>query len=218
MPHENSATTITNSHDSDNELNHIESSHDNVPDFLPSDMEDNPDCNQDCIFNFHANPTPNLTDDQIDGLSYDHEDVHHREEITIYDQAENVQSAEVSNGTVDTLINPQRDLINGVDTVFLQDNLLSNEQTDSITESEIESTRSERGSKAENDLDVEEFLENNNNSPSSRSEQGDSNSSSAKNIENELCKAGEQVGKMLDLERSVETSTETLVSDQLVAG
>lgn len=211
LPHENSSNTITNNHDAAPVANHLHSDNDAAPDFLPSDLEDNPtDCNQDCIFNTHAHPTPNLTDDQIDGLDFATDDVQSNSEATDHQAEAPNDIPVVTNG-----VSGDAHEENGSELILFREDKVSG----STAASENESTRSERGSKAENDLDVEEFLVNNNNSAAGRSENGsEKDSSEDKVVENGACKGGEQVGKMLDLERSVETSTETLVSEQLFSG
>ncbi|CAH1126868.1 unnamed protein product [Ceutorhynchus assimilis] len=195
VPHENSTTATIDSNMTTN------GHHNNGPDFLPSDLEDNPsDCNQDCLFNLHENLKTNLTDDQIDGLGSNFED------------PIEVQEDKCTNNIVDLEDNEGDTLTNGVADIFLDG---GNEN--GIKEIDNDSTRSERGSKAD-DLDVDVFLAYNNGSvASSGSEHGDNTSCSAKdNIENELCET--QAKMVINLAKSVETSTETLVSDQIIAG
>lgn len=174
---------------------------------MPSDMEDNaPDCEQDCIFRIDANPTP-LTDDQIDGLSFDCGYMDPKERNS---EANLCETDELSQNTNQITLNTQADSMTGI---FLADS----KKTLLAFGSEAESTLSERGSESENHLGDDEFLENNI-SPASGEEQEDSNCRNSRDIENDLFRASEQVERLLSLEPSVETSTETLVSDQLVPG
>ncbi|XP_050311244.1 myotubularin-related protein 4 isoform X2 [Anthonomus grandis grandis] len=144
-----------------------------ISDFVPSDLEDNPpECDRDFIFRFSPpNNSANLTDDQIDGLSFDRE-----------------ESPELSR--------PDDKTTNGLEGIFLGDDC----------ESDKESVKTEK-----------ESAEANNNSPCNRSDSSDNNSIS-RELEMKLCKMDDQMERLRGLERSVETSTETLVSDQQFVG
>ncbi|XP_066262089.1 myotubularin-related protein 4 isoform X2 [Euwallacea similis] len=186
VPHEDSDTTV---------VVNGGSNMDSVSDFQPSDMEDNVECTQDCIYNSHSNPTANLTDDQIDGLGFDEDHLH-------------------LNGVAYTNGNSKNE-VEEAQKPFLAENWsrINLGSTGNTEESQAE------GIKAET---VDDLLVNNNNSSFSRRNLVDTsdsnNSSDTRDVESVLCKAGEQVGKILDLERSVETSTETLVSDHHIPG
>ncbi|XP_019754641.2 myotubularin-related protein 3 isoform X3 [Dendroctonus ponderosae] len=215
VPHGNGATdTINNTDVANGHHNHNESTNDNIPDFLPSDMEDNaPDCEQDCIFRIDANPTP-LTDDQIDGLSFDCGYMQPKE---INSETNRNETDELSQTTNEMTLNTQENVTNSMASIFLADSRVDSKENAMAFGSEAESTLSERGSETENNLGDEEFLENNI-SPASGEEQDHNNCINSRDIENDLCRASEQVERLLSLEPSVETSTETLVSDQLVPG
>ncbi|XP_076275006.1 phosphatidylinositol-3,5-bisphosphate 3-phosphatase MTMR4-like isoform X3 [Rhynchophorus ferrugineus] len=178
LPHDPSSAVMPSNHKNSNTLNR---GSDVVPDFLPSDLEDNPvDCNQDCIFNTHIHPTPNLTDDQIDGLDF------------VANNCRRVEND--SSGSEDD-----------APTFHTNSTLTSEIQVKAdfgpepkTGEADVKTDRSI--SKAEG------ILENNNNSNRS-----DISSASSRSIHRE------QIEQLLDLQKSVETSTDTLVSEKLVS-
>ncbi|XP_060533012.1 myotubularin-related protein 3 [Cylas formicarius] len=181
-------------------LNH---NHDAGPDFLPSDLDDNPtECTQDCMFNGVAarHHQQSLTDDQIDCLDFGGlttpppPAVIRMSEITDH-------IAAMTERLTECPIFP--DVVGG-----------GSEADDADDDtSDATTTRSERGSKSDRDVELDEFFENNNNSSSSSSDVGVEEAAAASASCN-----GELVRRALDLERSVETSTETLVSEHVACG
>ncbi|XP_030754837.1 myotubularin-related protein 3 isoform X2 [Sitophilus oryzae] len=188
LERENALNTLTTAHNGDHPI-----VLDSAPDFLPSDLEDNPaDCNQDCMFNEHAHlPTSNLTDDQIDGLDFTNGECRRG---TSNSSDEDAPPTFLTNGGRHAAETSEREESEAEPQVFGNGERKSEE-----TDAKIERSDSE----------TDGFMENNNNSSGSDGSDGSSKG---------VCKGGEQVGQMLDLERSVETSTETLVSEQLMAG
>lgn len=183
VPHEDAALLTSLDNDED-KTNYSAQNMPSIKDFLPNDMDDNADCNQDCIFNLHANPVPNLTDDQLDGLNFDSISLHPR----LTEQGE------------------------------------ENEETTGEDKSEedflAETWRSKNGHKEEitvdNGFKADELSVGTNNDPTLC--RNDESIGPARDGESDMCRSGYQVGKFLDMERSVETSTETLVSENNIPG
>lgn len=186
VTYEDAALLTSLDNDEDKTQNHPAQNMPSINDYLPNDMDDNADCNQDCIFNLHANPVANLTDDQLDGLNFDSISLH----------------------------------------PHLTDGLEQSEETTGEDKSEVdflaETWRSKNGHDhkeeimVDNGFKADELSIGINSEPSSN--RNDDLVGTTRDGESDIYGSGLDIYKYLAMERSVETSTETLVSENNIPG
>lgn len=195
VPHED-ASLLTSLDNDEDKTNHSAQIIPSINDFPSNDMDDNADCNQDCIFNLHANPVPNLTDDQLDGLNFDSISLHPRLTDRLEQSEENEEATGEDKSEVDFLAETWRKCrIDG----------LAGNGHDHKEEIIVD-----------NGFKADEVSVGVSNDPSLS--RNDELVGTSRDGESDICRSGYQVGKFLDMERSVETSTETLVSENNIPG